>query len=147
MALHHQTAKKYARNLINAIVAVAAHQIEHGQVSDRDEDNHKAGMSGTLLQYRPVYVPTVAYSGNSSLDNGDEVAALLRGLSPDETCAVADRLFGLPPMYHWERWQHLNKGQRRMNAGNRIRAVIRREERTLDDLLAALKGDDLTEEE
>lgn len=149
MALHHQTAKKYARNLITAIVAVAQHCIDNDMafiVSQSDEEN-KGGMSSTLLQYRPVYVPTVSYSGNASLDNGDEVAALLRGLSPDETCALADAVFGVDPGHHWEKWQHLNAGQRRMNAGNRIRAVVRRGECTIEDLAALVGGSDLVEEE
>lgn len=149
MALHHQTAKKYARNLIKAITEVAQHCIDNGMafiVSPSDEEN-KGGMSSTLLQYRPVYVPTTSYSGNASLDNGDEVAALLRGLSPDETCAIADAVLNVAPGHHWEKWQHLNAGQRRMNAGNRIRAVVRRGECTVEDLANIVGGAGLTEEE
>lgn len=104
-----------------------------------DEDEEEGKMSETLRKYREAYVPTVSHNGNSSLDNGDEVAALLRGLSPNETCAVADVMFDVAPGYHRERWQSLNEGSRRMNAGNRIRALVRRGEKTTADLEAAIK--------
>lgn len=150
MALHHQTAKKFARNLIRAIVAVAQHHIENDMafvVAQSDTEESTVGMSNTLIKYRPGYTKTTSYNGSASLDNDDEVAELLRGLSPDETCAVADVIMGTEPMFHVEKYQSLNPGSRRMNAGNRIRGAIRRGDKTLADLEAAIKGDDLTGEE
>lgn len=113
------------------------------EIEDDESEEETGTMSETLAKYRATYVPTVNYSGAKSVDNGDEVAELLRGLSPDETCAVADHLFGEMAGTHWEKYQSLNKGQRRMNAGNRIRALIKRGEKTVEDLAAAIKGDDL----
>lgn len=114
-----------------------------------DEDDEEVGskMASTLVKYRPIYVKSTSANGNSSLHNGDEVAELLSHLSPDETCAVADHLFGEFPGTHYEKYARLNQGSRRMNAGNRIRALIRRGEKTIADLEAAIKGDDLIHDE
>lgn len=150
MKLHHATAKKYARNLIAALVAVAAHHVANGtEYVEQAEaaEEHSSAMSNTLQKYRPDYVKTTSYSGSASLDNGDDVAALLRGLSPDETCAVADAAFNLPEFSHWERWQHLNPGSRRMNAGNRIRAAVRRGDLTVEQLAELVGAKDLVEED
>lgn len=114
---------------------------------DDEEESEEATMSKILLKYRATYVKVVSNSGNASLNNGDEVAALLQGLSPDETCAVADHLFGELPGTHFEKYAHLNNGSRRMNAGNRIRALIKRGEKSVADLEAAIKGDDLVDDE
>lgn len=117
--------------------------------TDEEEEEESEGddstMAGTLNKYRPTYVKTVNWSGSASVDNGDEVAELLRGLNPDETCAIADHLFGEIPGTHFAKYQNLNRGQRRMNAGNRIRALIKRGEKTAADLQAAIRGDDLTD--
>jgi hypothetical protein len=122
--------------------------IDEGLEVDEPEDGEEDGkMSGTLKKYRPLYVKATSYSGNHSLDNGDEVAALMRGMSPQEACALADKAFGEPEFHHWEKWQHLNPGSRRMNAGNRIRAAYRREDFTLDDLKAWVAGKDIVDDE
>lgn len=123
------------------------HLDEIGDDEESEDEEGEGKMSETLRKYREVYVPTTSYNGNASLDNGDEVAALLRGLSPDETCAVADALFEVAPGHHWERWQSLNAGSRRMNAGNRIRALVRRGEKTVADLEAAINLKDLNVEQ
>jgi hypothetical protein len=137
------------RNVSRLVAAEGAlmYADEHDDPELDDEPEEETGtMSETLAKYRATYVPTVNYSGAKSVDNGDKVAELLRGLSPDETCAVADHLFGEMAGTHWEKYQSLNKGQRRMNAGNRIRALIKRGEKTVEDLAAAIKGDDLIDD-
>lgn len=131
--------------LAMAVQALADAEPEDEE-SDEDEDDEST-MSGTLNKYRPTYVKTVNFSGSASVDNGDEVAELLRGLNPDETCAIADHLFGEIPGTHFAKYQYLNRGQRRMNAGNRIRALIKRGEKTAADLQAAIRGDDLVDDE
>lgn len=120
---------------------------EAADAEDEESDDEEVGskMASTLVKYRPIYVKSTSANGNSSLHNGDEVAELLSHLSPDETCAVADHLFGEFPGTHYEKYARLNLGSRRMNAGNRIRALIKRGEKTIADLEAAIKGDDLTE--
>ena len=102
--------------------------------ADEGGDEEGGSMSETVAKYRLGYVKVVSYSGNNSLDNGDDVAEILRGMSPDETCALADKVFEAPAFHHAERWQHLNAGSRRMNAGNRIRAAFKRGEVTAQQL-------------
>lgn len=114
-----------------------------GDEEEEEEEEVGSKMSSTLVKYRPIYVKSTSANGNASLHNGDEVAELLSHLSPDETCAVADHLLGEFPGTHYEKYARLNLGSRRMNAGNRIRALIRRGEKTIADLEAAIKGDDL----
>jgi len=114
---------------------------------DDEAEETEVTMSKILLKYRATYVKAVSNSGNASLNNGDEVAALLQALSPDETCAVADHLFGEFPGTHFAKYQGLNNGSRRMNAGNRIRALIKRGTKTIADLEAAIRGDDLVDDE
>lgn len=138
MALHHKTAAKYLNNLMKAIAAVAAHHIEQGVVFvavETDEET-KRDMSGTLLKYRGEYVPATSYNGNPSLNNGDTVAEVLEGMSPDEVCFLADLVFSTEQIKHIEKYQGLNPGQRRMNAGNRIRAAVRRGDITVEEVRA-----------
>jgi len=106
---------------------------------DEDLDDDEAGnpgtMSGTLLKYRKRYVKAVSYTKGATLDNGDELATALRGLSPADVCAIADAVYGEIPGSHFARYEHLNIGSRRMNAGNRIRGAIRKELVTLAQVL------------
>jgi hypothetical protein len=91
-------------------------------------------MSLTLLKYRGGYVKAVSYTSGPTLDNGDAVAQALRGHSPEQVCAIADAIFGEPIGTHFERWIHLNIGQRRMNAGNRLRAAAKKDESILESI-------------
>jgi hypothetical protein len=118
-----------------------------GEEDDGEEEEEEGKMSETLRKYRQTYAKTTSYNGNHSLDNGDPVAEAMRGMSPSEACALADKVFGEPEFHHWEKWQHLNPGSRRMNAGNRIRAAYRREDFTLEQLQAWAAGKDLVDDE
>ena len=91
-------------------------------------------MSSTLQKYRVGYVPTTAYSGRASLNNGDPIAEHLAGMSPLEVMQEAERLLGLDNGELVARYENLNPGQQRMNAGNRIRAAIKRGDLTVDQL-------------
>lgn len=121
-----------AQEALNVTTPDEESEEEESEEEESEEEGNK--MSGTIQKYREAYVKTVSYSGNNSLDNGDDVAEVLRGLSPDETCALADKVFEAPAFHHAERWQHLNAGSRRMNAGNRIRAAFKRGEVTAQQL-------------
>lgn len=114
---------------------------------DDAEEEETGKMSETLSKYRAVYAKTTSYNGNHSLDNGDEVAALLRGMSPSDTCALADKVMGEAEFHHWEKWQHLNPGSRRMNAGNRIRGAVKRGDLTIEQLQDLVAGKDLIDDE
>lgn len=152
MALHHATAKKYARNLITAIMAVVDYNIEQSIENSaelgEDESSHGSKlMSDILGKYRTSYVKAVSYTKGPTLDNGDELAVALRGLSPADVCAIADMVHGELPGTHFERYSHLNIGQRRMNAGNRIRGAVRKNEELLASVLQMAKPlADLNEE-
>ena len=98
----------------------------------------KRDMSSTLNKYRETYEDTAAYSGRLSKHNGDDVAKLLAGATPEAVIAAAEVLLGLEAGELETRYVNLNPGQRRMNAGNRIRACIKRGDKTADELAAAI---------
>lgn len=127
---------------INERIALREVEEEEG-----DEEEEEGKMSETLRKYRQGYAKTTSYNGNHSLDNGDQVAELMRGMSPQEACALADKAFGESEFHHWEKYQHLNPGSRRMNAGNRIRAAVRRGDLTIEQLRDAVAGKDITHDE
>ena len=94
----------------------------------------KRNMSETLRQYRQGYEASTSYSGVKSLNNGDDVAHFLDGMSPAEVLAAAERILGFEDGELVTKYAHLNAGQQRMNGGNRIRAALKREDITTDDL-------------
>ena len=63
-------------------------------------------------------------SGAASIDNGDEVAEMLRGMDLDATYAKASKVLELPEADLRAKYAHLNLGMQRMNLGNRIRGVL-----------------------
>ena len=81
-------------------------------------------------KYRALYVRTRSASGNRSFDRGDELAEALRGYTIEQILSLCYSL--LPEKVG--RWDHLNVGQRSMNARNAIRNAIRKG--TLDAALA-----------
>lgn len=108
--------------------------LEDDELEDDEESISK--MAEALRKYRVGYSKTISYSKGATLDNGDELAIALRGLSPADVCAIADAVYGELPGSHHSRYEHLNIGSRRMNAGNRIRGAIRKEIVTLVQVLA-----------
>ena len=110
-----------------------------GQVKARAKDlkpvsSGKRTMGTTLLKYRAGYVDTVAYSGRKSLNNDDEVAEFLDGMSPEETLAAAERILGMDVGELANRYINLNAGSRRMTGGNLIRFAMKRGDITATDL-------------
>jgi len=97
-------------------------------------------MSATLRKHRVGYQATKAASGHASLDNGDAIAQILRGLQPDAVVKLAERVVqGYTEGELAERYAKLNQGQRRMNAGNLIRNAAKRGELKVADVKKALK--------
>jgi hypothetical protein len=76
-------------------------------------------------EYLPKYQAYKRADGKTSLDNGDGVAATLRGVALElvyKTCAkeIGESVEALKAKYG-----HLNPGMQRMNLGNRLRAHYR----------------------
>ena len=112
-------------------------KVEDQTVQDGEDGEPEAKtLSTTMRKYRAGYEPTLAYSGRVSLNKGDEVATMLAGKTPADVLGMAERLLGLEAGELVARYAKLNPGQQRMNGGNRIRAAIKRGDKTIADLKA-----------
>jgi hypothetical protein len=137
-----QTVAGYSRGwyeLANGAKARAGALLEIVEEESDDEAN-STRMSKTLDRYKPQYKETVAYSGAKSQNNGDGIAEILAGLTPEAVCHTAERLLGLENGELVAKYQHLNPGQQRMNSGNRIRAALKRGDATIDEVKKAAKA-------
>ena len=76
---------------------------------------------------RAKYTKARAASGSSSLNNGDQVAKALEGLSLDEVQGVANKLIADNDFA--TRYKKLNPGMQRMNIGNRLRGFCRQDDK------------------
>ncbi len=72
--------------------------------------------------YRDHYTRTVSANGNRTFNNGDELAQALQGVTLTMLLNVT---YALLP-HTVSRWDHLNAGQRSMNARCALRAAIRK---------------------
>lgn len=102
---------------------------ELGEAKFRAKELSPAGkikMSDQLKKYRVGYIKSVGPDGSRSMSNGDDLAQHLEGKSWEEVCKLADEVLGEEVGFHAAKYQNLNLGARRMNAGNRIRAAIKR---------------------
>lgn len=102
------------------------------------EKKAREPMAKVLSLHRKDYKTCTSFSGKPSLDNDDQLAQALRGLTPDKVVATAERLCGLKSGELKARYAKLNNGQRRMNAGNRIRGAVKRQDVTFADVKAAI---------
>ena len=102
--------------------------------SDEDEPQPR-GMAKTLNRYRGNYEPHLTPQGKTSLSNGDWLAQQLAGLTPGEVLSVGGRVLGLDVR---GLYGHLNPGQQRMNAGNRLRAAIKKDSGMIARVEAAM---------
>lgn len=90
-------------------------------------DEEQQSLSSQIRKYRNRYKRAhITKSGERSVSNGDPVAIALQGLDPEEVCELADELFSQPEGFHDTKYSGLNPGHRRMCAGNRIRAAVKR---------------------
>ena len=85
-------------------------------------------MSKTLRKYAEGYEPSLCASGRKSLNTGDKIAHLLAGLEPLAVIQAAESVLGMESGELSERYEKLNHGQQRMNAGNLIRSAHKRGE-------------------
>ena len=92
----------------------------------------KLSMAQTLAKYRAKgRYGVFATDNRSGIDNGDPIAAKLRGLSPDEVVALASRVLDEDL---GAKYGHLNAGQRRMNASNKLRGAVKRGDVKVTDI-------------
>lgn len=104
------------------------------------EGTPKRSKSEQLRAYKATYETTQLANGNLSMDNGDEVAQMLRGSSPEAVMRAAERLKKLDDGTLATRYAERNNGAKRMNAGNVIRGCVKRGDATAKDVMAALKA-------
>ena len=104
----------------------AAEHAELEQAFEANAPGSAASMSRQLQKYRGGYKVCITASGTKSLNNGDAVAQFLEAKDWLEVCNLADEVLGEEPGFHAAKYERLNPGQRRMNAGNRIRAAVKR---------------------
>ena len=98
----------------------------------------KPSMTEQLKEARKHYTASKSSNGSTSAHNGDDVATLLAGNSPQIVCSTAEKLAGLKSGELVKKYGHLNPGQVRMCAGNRIRAMVKKETVTVDDVAKTL---------
>lgn len=102
----------------------------------------KLSMADTLRKHRAGYEATKASSGKHSLHNGDEIAKLLAGLSPQVALAaaqaVADHLGTEIDLL--TKYKALNKGQVRMCSGNRVRGALKRGDVSIEEVVAFVEA-------
>ena len=103
-----------------------------------DEPKVKPTMAAQMRKHRDKYAPCVSYTNRLSLNNGDEVATLLQGSTPEAVMRAAEILCGFEEGELVAKYAHLNKGQQRMNAGNRIRGLVKKGKILPADLETAL---------
>ncbi len=104
----------------------------------RKTEGAKPTMTDQLKEARKRYTVSTSAKGTVSAHNGDDVATLLAGSSPEVVCSTAEKLAGLKSGELSTKYGHLNPGQVRMCAGNRIRAMVKKETVTVDDVAKTL---------
>jgi hypothetical protein len=94
-------------------------------------------MAKQLREARVRYVKAKSYRGSVSAHNGDELANLLAGCSPEEAMHLAAVVVAQTdenPCDPVAKYSHLNPGQQRMNSGNLIRARVKKGLITVDEV-------------
>lgn len=97
------------------------------------EDDERT-MNTQLKKAKQKYVAAKNANGERTHHCGDSLAELLLALEVGEVLSFADEVLDMEAGWHATRYGHLNPGQRRMNAGNRIRGAIRRGDINPDDV-------------
>lgn len=98
--------------------AIDAEMAEEEEAAEEEAESHDI----VDPKYRAIYVKTVSANGNRTYDRGDLLANILRGCFIETILNLCNALF--PEKIG--RWDHLNIGQRSMNARNAIRHAIKK---------------------
>ena len=117
-----------------------AERVREEKLATEVEGTPKRSKSEQLKLYKAGYETYQGPNGNLSMDNGDDVAQLLRGASPEAVMGAAEKLKGLAPGTLATRYADRNNGAKRMNSGNIIRALVRRGDKTAKEVGAAIKA-------
>ena len=129
---------------------IAFGELDAQEADREDEDDEDDGvdlkrMAEKLKRARARYEPTVAYTGRLSSNTGDELSIFLAGMAPIDVCYLADLVCidetGPIALFHWSKYEHLNPGSIRMNAGNKIRSRVKSGLVTLPELRNLLKSE------
>ncbi|MGI9888038.1 hypothetical protein [Vibrio chagasii] len=97
--------------------------------AEEDGDTNPKSMSGAFRERRAKYSLTDGC--------GDDLQMFLKGFAPTDVIAMAESLGGFADGELFAKYEHLNNGQKRMNAGNRIRSLVKKGTKTLDDVQQA----------
>lgn len=98
-------------------------KIDSKKDNGKDKDTATEPASGVSIRVdKDKYNKSRTASGTKSLNNGDEVAVALEGLTLGETQDVADAFIGDNDFR--TRYSKLNPGMQRMNIGNRLRGAV-----------------------
>lgn len=93
--------------------------------ADAPTRKEKRSMAATLKKHRQKYVQTDGYAGVST-NCGDDVATILRMHEPPKVVRIAEIVLSMKKGELAKRYEKLNPGQQRMNAGNRIRSAFKK---------------------
>ena len=99
----------------------------------------KRSKADQMRQYKQRYETFQGPNGELSMDNGDDVALILRGAAPETVMRAAEKLKGLEPGTLATRYANRNNGAKRMNSGNQIRALIRNGEVSVTKLKKTIR--------
>ena len=132
----------YESKSVEPIVSIEDEDRDDSDEDDLGEESAGCRMARQLKAARVRYMKTKRPSGAASADNADAIARALRDYEPLEVCEIADKVFKLPIGSHESKYSGLNPGQKRMNAGNRIRGLWRKLW-TTDDKIEIVRVADL----
>jgi flagellar biosynthesis GTPase FlhF len=126
-----------------AAAAEAEAEAARQEALEQADERERSRQSAALQAARVRYERGVAASGRPTQHNGDPVARALVGLWPAQALDLAERLCGLEAGSLAVLYAERNPGSQRMNAGNRLRGWLRREQkagRGQEALEALLRG-------
>lgn len=98
---------------------------------EADEDLTEGQLIGRHLRgYARGYIDGVNAAGTKTKTNGDGLAAVLLLLTPEQVGMLAGPLLGLSPALYDDK----NSGMQRMNWGNRLRAALKKDTITWEQI-------------
>lgn len=93
-------------------------------------------MTKHITPYREGYTTARTSTGRKTKICNDPLSIMLLALTPIEVITLAENLLDRDGLK--DKYQNLNEGQKRMNAGNLIRNAIKREEMTTEEVEDAI---------